>query len=293
MDGLVKHSLARHDAIHILEASLPSHHSPRVLGTDSPSPVGLSDLRAPVNLRFFSDNSLEGSGFSISWEYTRPAPPPSSTGPSGSAGGEAENWNNTFPLSDLKWIIPTVAVSIAVLVICLLCDCARRYRRRSGGESLPTSRVGTNSRYASTPPTGPRAGANAAEDASPKPAQANQQQFRVGARMFGRGASRSKVGKPEAESNNKKSTNRPAPALPESLGLEGQPSIAACQIASVRTEMLSKVGDSEAEKRLVLRDLQRRWHPDKNRDEDKKVCTAVFQYITSNSQWFLAGNAGN
>jgi curved DNA-binding protein CbpA len=45
----------------------------------------------------------------------------------------------------------------------------------------------------------------------------------------------------------------------------------------------------EAERKNLFRDLIRKWHPDKNPEEDKDVVTAIFQYINANRQIFLAG----
>lgn len=58
---------------------------------------------------------------------------------------------------------------------------------------------------------------------------------------------------------------------------------------AVHKEMLDGIHASETERKALLRDLQRTWHPDKNVEENKDVTTAVFQYINTNSVAFLAG----
>jgi DnaJ-class molecular chaperone len=49
---------------------------------------------------------------------------------------------------------------------------------------------------------------------------------------------------------------------------------------------------SATERRTILRELQRTWHPDKNPDDRKEVATAVFQYINAVGPEFLAAPAG-
>jgi len=46
-------------------------------------------------------------------------------------------------------------------------------------------------------------------------------------------------------------------------------------------------GLSDAEKRTLLRELQRRYHPDKNREAHKAAATAVFHYVSSCGDFFL------
>lgn len=67
------------------------------------------------------------------------------------------------------------------------------------------------------------------------------------------------------------------------------PPAAARSAQSVYQEMLACMQGPEAERKSLLRDLQRKWHPDKNTDDFKEIATNVFQYINSISQTFLAG----
>lgn len=58
-------------------------------------------------------------------------------------------------------------------------------------------------------------------------------------------------------------------------------------IALIRGELLKHMEEPLPDRRAFIRELQRRWHPDKNEDQDKAVATAVFQFISSSSRWFL------
>merc|ERR1711963_897141 len=96
-------------------------------------------------------------------------------------------------------------------------------------------------------------------------------------------------------STSSSSTSRQRPstssAVPPEKGMPasaqaGIPSAAQAQIEAIRLEMLTRMDAPENERKAFLRDLQRRWHPDKNPD-DTVVATAVFQYISSNSHWLL------
>jgi len=70
---------------------------------------------------------------------------------------------------------------------------------------------------------------------------------------------------------------------------EDLPACAVTSVSEVYREMLDGMLGSEAERKNVLRDLQRQWHPDKNSQDMKDIATAVFQYINTVSQAFLAG----
>lgn len=58
-------------------------------------------------------------------------------------------------------------------------------------------------------------------------------------------------------------------------------------VAGVHQDLLNAAEASDDEKKVILRELQRRWHPDKNVEEDKAAATAVFQYIGASRDWFL------
>lgn len=78
------------------------------------------------------------------------------------------------------------------------------------------------------------------------------------------------------------------PSPPEDL-----PAGAFASAQNVFEEMIEGIQEpEEAERKNLLRDLLRKWHPDKNSEEEKEVVTAIFQYINSNRQIFLAGLPG-
>jgi nitrate/nitrite-specific signal transduction histidine kinase len=74
------------------------------------------------------------------------------------------------------------------------------------------------------------------------------------------------------------------PAPPDTL-----PTSATTSASIVYEALIDSIGEPEADRKTVLRELQRQWHPDKNPENYKEVSTAVFQYINSISQVFLAG----
>lgn len=74
------------------------------------------------------------------------------------------------------------------------------------------------------------------------------------------------------------------PAPPDSL-----PESAATSALLVHEALLESMRRPEAERKTLLRDLQRQWHPDKNPENYKEVSTAVFQYINDISAVFLKG----
>lgn len=74
------------------------------------------------------------------------------------------------------------------------------------------------------------------------------------------------------------------PAPPDTL-----PTSATTSASIVYEALIDSIGEPEADRKTVLRELQRQWHPDKNPENYKEVSTALFQYINSISQVFLAG----
>ena len=44
-----------------------------------------------------------------------------------------------------------------------------------------------------------------------------------------------------------------------------------------------------ARRRRILHDYQRRWHPDKNPQENSETATQVSQFLNANKSWFLEG----
>lgn len=78
----------------------------------------------------------------------------------------------------------------------------------------------------------------------------------------------------------------PPPGISASL-----PADAAAAVTAVHRELQRGRALPEAERKILLRDLQRRWHPDKNPDADKAIATTVFQHIGAHSAWLLAGDA--
>lgn len=141
--------------------------------------------------------------------------------------------------------------------------------------------VGAQVPRTSTPPQPPH-GASASGAASPSPKRRN---------------STSPTAKPGgAERSQHSGTNVHAAARPPNQShreISPPASFAMTDaqscMAAVRQELLEAADASDADRKAVLRQLQRRWHPDKNSGTDQAVCTIVFQYISSNSDWFLSG----
>merc|ERR1712187_251488 len=59
----------------------------------------------------------------------------------------------------------------------------------------------------------------------------------------------------------------PQPGLPEDSVLH---------VAQIRDELLTSLAEPEDMRKMHMKKLLRRWHPDKNADADKVVATAVF-----------------
>merc|ERR1711879_1136841 len=59
-------------------------------------------------------------------------------------------------------------------------------------------------------------------------------------------------------------------------------------VMQIREELLKGISEPEGVRKMHMRELQRRWHPDKNSEADKVIATAVFQYIISCRDWYLA-----
>lgn len=78
-----------------------------------------------------------------------------------------------------------------------------------------------------------------------------------------------------------------APILPPPTGL---PSCAVEAGQLVYAKLLSYMHASDAEKKALLRELQRTWHPDKNSADQTEMATAVFQYINYIGPVFLSAS---
>lgn len=89
-----------------------------------------------------------------------------------------------------------------------------------------------------------------------------------------------------AKSPKKSKTEQKPPEPPEAPG-DAASSAVAIHTAAIHQEMMQAMNAPGSERKAILRELQRKWHPDKNKEDDKEVATAVFQYINANSQWFL------
>ncbi|CAE8744020.1 unnamed protein product [Polarella glacialis] len=315
LSGSLEYELATHDALYLTEASGSSNPQPRkVVGTGDDSPLTIIGLAVPVTLEFFSDEIREASGFSLRWDYT-PVKPHSSID-----GQLANNPNDAATPSledDLVWLIPLVVVgSCSLIGCCVGFDCLwkRRNRKRYKNPQRPgASHVYGTSIPQDTSNTSPQQqpGSQQKDHGTPgirrnivpadsAPADLPKQSLNPSSKQTSADAFRSPSApkasnrtertRPHSADSSANSSKHAAAnvgkvsALPLPDGLS--PSIE-LHIAAVREQMLASTHASESDRKALLRELQRRWHPDKNHAHDKAISTAVFQYINCNSSWFV------
>eukprot|EP00928_Gymnodinium_smaydae_P080590 TRINITY_DN64258_c0_g1_i1.p1 TRINITY_DN64258_c0_g1~~TRINITY_DN64258_c0_g1_i1.p1 ORF type:complete len:621 (+),score=78.74 TRINITY_DN64258_c0_g1_i1:45-1907(+) len=169
-------------------------------------------------------------------------------------------------------------------------------RASNAQKAAPSSRSGTGPNKGSAP----KAPSPASIFAEAPSRSAGAPSARSNETAAQQGLPKSQAARPPASPPRSRSSSSPPPPpppppqparpSPEPLetALSGVIPDAHGHITAIHQEMMQHMNAPAAERKAILRELQRKWHPDKNNEDDKAVSTAVFQHLSANSEWFLA-----